>query len=239
MSTVNDSVAQQRVATLNIRHGGKKHSAALTSRLLRYDADVLVVTEFRANDAGASLMSRLGSEGYETSHPGGDPGRNAILVASRAPIVRSWALDDTLDAERLWCVEIGTDVFCGVLFPNKELKQPYWSAVIDAARRGGVDLFIGDFNTGNNALDKDPKGIPFINADMPRRLVDSGYVDLWRSKHQGIREYSWYSNRNNGFRIDHAFAVSPLADRTTMCEFDHEPRLLGETDHSALVCSFG
>lgn len=239
MSTFNDSGTQHRVATLNIRHGGKKHSAALTARLLGYDADVLVVTEFRANDAGADLMSRLEGEGYAMSHPGGEAGRNAILVASRTPIVRAWALDDRLDAERLWCVDIGTAVVCGVLFPNKELKQPCWRAVIDVARRGGVDLFIGDFNTGNNALDKDPKGVPFINADMPRRLIDSGYVDLWRSIHQGVREYSWYSNRNNGFRIDHAFAVPALAERMTRCEFDHDPRLLGETDHSALVCSFG
>jgi exodeoxyribonuclease-3 len=99
-------------------------------------------------------------------------------------------------------------------------------------------LFIGDFNTGNNALDKDPKGTPFINADMPRRLVDCGYVDLWRSRHPGIREYSWFSHTRNGFRLDHAFAVPTLAGRVTACEFDHEPRLLGETDHSALVVSF-
>ena len=228
----------QRFATLNIRHGGNKNASALRSRLLGYDAEVLVVTEFRTNAAGLELISRLEDEGYETSHPDPEPGRNAVLVASRTPIVRAWALDESLDAERLWCVDIGTATICGVLFPNKELKQPYWRAVIDAARNGGVDLFIGDFNTGNNALDKDPKGIPFINADMPRRLVDSGYVDLWRSRHPGVREYSWYSHTKNGFRLDHAFAVPALADRLAKCEFDHEPRLLGETDHSALICSF-
>ena len=59
---------EQRVATLNIRHGGKKHAAALSSRLFGYDADLLIVTEFRANDAGESLISQLESEGYVTSH---------------------------------------------------------------------------------------------------------------------------------------------------------------------------
>jgi exodeoxyribonuclease-3 len=227
----------QRVATLNIRHGGKKHEGALNSRLLGYDADLLIVTEFRANDVGERLIGQLHRAGYETSHPGSAPDRNAVLVASRRSIARSWALDETLDAERLWCVDIGGTVICGVLFPNKEEKQPYWHSVIAAARRGGVDLFIGDFNTGNNALDKDPKGAPFINADMPRRLVGCGYVDVWRSRHPGVREYTWYSQTKNGFRLDHAFAVPTLAGRVTDCAFDHEPRLLGETDHSALVFS--
>ena len=229
--------SEQRVATLNIRHGGKKYEGAITSRLLGYDADILIVTEFRANDVGERLIGRLRHEGYETSHPGSSPSRNAVLVASRHPIRRSWALDDALDAERLWCVDIGGAVICGVLFPNKEQKQPYWHSVIAAARRGGVDLFIGDFNTGNNALDKDPQGAPFINADMPRRLVDCGYVDVWRSGHPGVREYTWYSHTKNGFRLDHAFAVPALADRVTASAFDHEPRLRGETDHSALLFS--
>lgn len=35
-----------RIATLNIRHGGSKSSEALGTRLLGYDADILVVTEF-------------------------------------------------------------------------------------------------------------------------------------------------------------------------------------------------
>jgi exodeoxyribonuclease-3 len=229
---------EQRVVTLNIRHGGKRHADALSSRLHGYDADILIVTEFRANDAGERLIGQLERAGFATSHCGAAPGRNAILAASRTPIARSWALDGTLDAERLWCIETGGNVICGVLFPNKEEKQPYWRSVINAARQGGIDLFIGDFNTGNNALDKDPKGTPFINADMPRRLVDCGYVDLWRSRHPGIREYSWFSHTRNGFRLDHAFAVPTLAGRVTACEFDHEPRLLGETDHSALVVSF-
>lgn len=224
--------------TLNIRHGGKKHADALSARLLGYEAHILVITEFRGNDAGDALVSRLEREGYVSSHCSPGPGRNAILVASRRPIARSWALDEGLDAERLWCVEIEGNVICSVLFPNKEEKQPYWRAVIEAARRGGVDLFIGDFNTGNNALDKDPKGIPFINADMPRRLIDCGYVDLWRSGHPGVREYTWYSHTKNGFRLDHAFAVPLLAERVTACEFDHEPRLRGETDHSALLFTY-
>ena len=45
-----------RIATLNIRHGGSKSAEALAARLLGYDADILVVTEFRANPAGLRLI---------------------------------------------------------------------------------------------------------------------------------------------------------------------------------------
>ena len=43
--------------------------------------------------------------------------------------------------------------------------------MIDYGRASGVDLLIGDFNTGNNDLDKDPKGARFHCAQMPGRLI--------------------------------------------------------------------
>ena len=179
---------------LNILHGGVSvdRIGTLATRLLSYDADVLVVSEFRANRFGDLLTGRLQGEGYGTSHPG----------------------------------------------PQKSAKLPYWETLIDYGRASGVDLLIGDFNTGNNDLDKDPKGARFHCAQMPGRLIESGYVDVWRSTHPNDREYSWFSpGVNNGFRIDHAYAAPELAQRVTTCEFDHTPRNLRETDHSALIVS--
>ena len=103
-----------------------------------------------------------------------------------------------------------------------------------------VDLCIGDFNTGNNDMDKDPKGARFVDPDA--RSLDR--VRLRRRvavKAPGIREYSWFSPgaANNGFRIDHAYAAPELAQRVIACEFDQTPRLLRETDHAALIVSFG
>lgn len=72
-----------RIATLNIRQGGAKAAEALTSRLLGYGADLLVVNEFSANAAGAQLISRLESAGYTSAHPSVDRRHNTVLVASR------------------------------------------------------------------------------------------------------------------------------------------------------------
>ncbi|GJJ24137.1 endonuclease/exonuclease/phosphatase family protein [Mycolicibacterium mageritense] len=230
-----------RIATLNIRHGGRKNGDALINRLLGYDADILVVTEFRANDVGARLIARLTSAGYATSQPDAGPKHNSVLIASRRGIDRSWAFDrDGLDPRHLWCAEIDGVVLCGVYMPQRTEKLPYWEALIGDARRDGVDLLVGDFNTGNNDLDKDPQGAKFIGPEMPGRLTATGYTDVWRSLHPAAREYSWFSRPgDNGFRLDYLFAVPDLARQVSACTFDHAPRITGETDHSGLVASLG
>lgn len=228
-----------RVATLNIRHGGSKSADALTARLLGYDADLLVVTEFRANDAGIALVAHLERAGYTTTHPMADPKQNGVLIASRIPIDRAAPFTRELPARHLWCAEFDGIIVCGVYLPQAHAKLPFWEALIDRARRSGIDLLVGDFNTGNNDLDKEPRGTKFIGSEMPGRLIATGYTDLWRSLHPTDREYSWFSRPgDNGFRLDYVFAAPEFAQRVTACEFDHTPRLAGETDHSALVASF-
>lgn len=227
-----------RIATLNIRHGGSRNAEALTARLLGYHADILVVTEFRANTAGEKLIAGLAEAGYDTSHPAVGPKLNTVLIAARGGIERSWAFDETLDPRHLWCAEIDGAYICGVYMPQITAKLPYWEALIRGACAAGTDLLIGDFNTGNNDLDKEPHGTKFIGPEMPGRLIASGYADVWRSLHPEVREYSWFSRPgNNGFRLDYVFAVPELAERIWWCEFDHTPRVAGETDHSGLVAA--
>jgi exonuclease III len=229
-----------RIATLNIRHGGSKHGGALATRLIGYDADILVITEFRTNAAGARLKLHLAAAGYTTSHPYADPKSNCTLIAARHGIARAWAFADDLDPRHLWCAEIEGVVLCAVYLPQKTAKLRYWEALIRDARSNGIGVLVGDFNTGNNDLDKDPQGAGFIGSEMPGRLIGSGYVDVWRSRHPAAREYSWFSRSgDNGFRLDHLYAAPELAHRVSLCEFDHAPRLAGETDHSALVTELG
>jgi exodeoxyribonuclease III len=234
-------VPASMIATLNIRHGGGTiHRVdALVTRVLGYDADILVIPEFRRNDKGDHLVDALRQAGYVTSHPRTAPSENSVLVASRWPIERSWAFSDDLDTRHLWCAATRDITICAVYMPQKTDKFAYWESLIEHGGRSDVDLFIGDFNTGNNDLDKDPKGTKFYGPELPGRFIDTGYLDIWRSLHPGVREYSWFSpnTANNGFRIDHAYARPEFAQRVTSCEFDHTPRLLRETDHSALVVS--
>jgi exodeoxyribonuclease III len=238
---IGQTVIATRIATLNIRHGGTRSAEALATRLLGYDADLLVITEFRTNDAGTRLLGRLEAAGYATTHPNTEPNQNTVLIASRHAINQSGPfVGEGLDTRHLWCADVNGILVCGVYMPQQTVKLPYWETLIARARVSGIELLIGDFNTGNNDLDKDLKGSKFIGPEMPGRLIDSGYTDLWRSLHPERREYSWYSRPgNNGFRLDYVFAAPALTRQAFACDFDHAPRFAGETDHSALVASLG
>lgn len=234
-----DTGMNARIATLNIRQGGTKSAEALTNRLLGYDADLLVVTEFRANDAGLRLIAHLAAAGYTPAHPSTGRSQNTVLVASRRGITQQWPFpQEGLDPRHLWCVGVNETLVCGVYMPQGAAKLPYWEALISRARPSKIDLIIGDFNTGNNDLDKDPQGGKFVGPEMPGRLIASGYSDVWRSLHPGERQYSWFSRpAGNGFRLDYIFATPEWAQRVSTCEFDQGPREAGETDHSGLVAS--
>ena len=62
-----------------------------------------------------------------------------------------------------------------------------------------------------------------------------GFRDLWRHRHPDRREYSWFSTRNNGFRIDHAFLSQELAACAGTVHYSHKERVAGLSDHSPLI----
>ncbi|WP_200962138.1 hypothetical protein [Mycobacterium sp. Root265] len=132
-----------------------------------------MVTEFRTNAVGARLIDRLERAGYDTSHPAVGPKVNTVLIAARIGIERSWAFSESLDPRHLWCAEIDGAYVCGVYMPQNTAKLPFWETLIRDATTNVIDLLIGDFNTGTNDLDKDPRGAKFIGPEMPGRLIAS------------------------------------------------------------------
>jgi exodeoxyribonuclease-3 len=94
-------------------------------------------------------------------------------------------------------------------------------------------LAIGDFNTCRAFVDE-PGAI-----DATAHFMDSveaiGFRDLWRHRYPDGREYSWYSHRGNGFRVDHAFSPPGLAARAGEVRYSHDERLAGLSDHSVLL----
>ncbi len=136
---------------------------------------------------------------------------------------------------RLLDVDFGAVRLTGVYMPNLQRKVPYWQSLVGAfaARTTGEALAIGDFNTCRAYVDE-PGAI-----DATAHFMDSmdaiGFLDLWRHRHPDGREFSWYSHRGNGFRIDHAFLSPSLAARAGLIRYSHEERLSGLSDHSVLL----
>lgn len=230
-----------RILTWNIRAGGGTRLPAIAERIGAHGADVLVLTEYRSGEAGKRLRGVLSDLGYVWLSPVEPPGiRNGVLIASRLRPTRVAHVCETVDEpwRMLTAVLGGIRVF-GIYMPNLKVKIPYWEALIDAARpfAGRRALAIGDFNTCRAFVDE--PGSFDRTAYFMDRIVEAGYRDVWRDRNPEGREYSWYSHRANGFRVDHAFASVPLTRRIGGIGYSHAERAAGISDHSALWVEVG
>ena len=205
--------------------------------LVRHDADVLILSEYRGGDSSDRLRAALRVAGFrhvtELVPP---PGRTGVLIASRRGFATHGALcADVPEPYRLVDVELGAVRLTGVYMPNLKAKVPYWEALVAAfaARVDDDTLAIGDFNTCRAFVDE--PGAIDATAHFMDRVDAVGFRDLWRHRYPDGREYSWYSHRGNGFRIDHAFLSPGLAARAGAVRYSHDERLAGLSDHSMLL----
>ena len=134
-------------------------------------------------------------------------------------------------------VSVDFDTFrvIGVYMPNLLAKIPYWEALIaglslQSSKRA---LAIGDFNTCRPYVDE--AGAIDATSHYLDAIEQIGFRDLWRHRHPDRREYSWFSTRNNGFRIDHAFLSQELAACAGTVHYSHEERVAGLSDHTPLI----
>ncbi len=236
-------MAIRSIVTWNIQHGGGSNArlAGIIAQLRSFDADVLVLTEFRNGRAGRAIKAALTELGFKVSHPLVPERSNSVLIASREPLQKSYPLDESLpDQRHLWVVEIGRFKLCGVYMPLGAAKAPYWLSLRRAATdQNGPDLFIGDFNTGNNELDLTDGATPFIVSHHFDQFGRGRLQDIWRGRNPSGREYSWYSTQaKNGFRLDHVFATEKMNATVAFCEYIHDTRIRRHSDHSALRIVF-
>lgn len=227
-----------RIATLNIRHGGGKRVPALLQFLQTLNADLLVLTEFRAGATGDAIQNGLAACGFGFQAPSSmKTGQNAVLIASRIEAsTEDQAAGPPSQEHCLSVVRVGDLTVLGCYFPQGERKRPVFNRVLQLTRHlRPLGLVLGDLNTGLPFQDENKRTFKCIDAFQS--LLQDNLVDAWRSRHQHDREYSWFSSHGNGFRIDHALATVSFNARVTSVEYDHSSRETRITDHSALVIS--
>ena len=226
-----------RILTWNIRAGGGTRLSRIAEAIAAHTADVLVLTEYRSGEAGQRLRAVLRDLGYIWLSPVEPPGiRNGVLIATRIrPRSLAHVTEYVPEPWRMLAVTVAGVRLFGIYMPNLKAKIPYWEALIEAStpHAEGRALALGDFNTCRAYVDE--PGATDVTALFLDKIQAAGFRDVWRDRFPEGREYSWYSHRGNGFRIDHAFASARLARRIGEIRYSHDERLTGLSDHSALL----
>lgn len=123
----------------------------------------------------------------------------------------------------------------GFYFANKQAKVPLfeWFTTLPQDLLESPTLMIGDMNTGKHFIDE--PGKTFVGSDYIDQLEELGWVDIWRHFHGDAREFTWFSQTGNGFRLDQAFVSPSAVSRVEFCAYAHEPRKSRTSDHSMMT----
>jgi len=205
--------------------------------LARLDADILVLTEHKSGGRGDELADLLEETGYPyLLHRTPRSPSLGTAIASRLPLTQiDLPIPSVIDSWRSLAVRVADIEVIGFYFPLGEAKAHYWDWVLANAAEllPRNTILIGDFNTGNHGIDE--IGRTFYSSEKHAALEDLGFIDTWRAANPAGREYTWYSSAGNGFRLDYIWASPLLAARVTSIRHDHEARLAGATDHTAVI----
>ena len=228
---------------LNIHHGGGRKAQSLLEWLGERSPDVIALPEWRNNAPGAILKAGLEARDFQIATATTNGANGVLFAAKRSFAFRCAAPPGTANGVLL-VADFDELRTMAAYFPQKKFKAPFFRFCADeaAASHSIPFLLLGDLNTGRNDVDREGNGARFDCADQFKALP---LVDLWRAQHgDTAQDWSWHSpqsvkRRSNGFRIDHAFANAAFRKRFPIirCFYDHAPREMGITDHSALVLS--
>ena len=83
-----------RLLAWNIRQGGGARLPAISQALVRHEADILVISEYRGGDSATRLGAALDGLGYRhRTSLAPPPGKNGVLIAARRPFRKHSAVN--------------------------------------------------------------------------------------------------------------------------------------------------
>lgn len=250
------------IASWNV-NSVKARLAHLQKWLADTHVDVLCLQEIKGEAAGFPA-AELKAMGFEHQQIVGEKSYNGVALLSRTPIADAvielpGEPEDTKarfvggSINGVWVFNlyapngnpIGTEKFDYKLRWLQRLEtfaRTAWS-------REAPAVFCGDFNIIPQPLDaktpsawKDDALFQPESRSAYARLLNAGWIDMWRSTHPSEVGYTFFDYRagawqkHDGIRIDH-FLVSPeAADRSGRCWIDTTPRgWESPSDHTPIL----
>ena len=226
-----------KITTWNIRHGGGSRIKEISQFCSENrDSDVLVITEFRNNKNKDLIINVLDNYGYSRVFTTDAESKiNSVLVACKNE--NKVEVFDELKEHKQRVIKVKNSNFSiyACYFPQQKLKKIVFDFLLKEIKNNPNENIIiaGDFNTGKHYLDE--KGASFYCAEYLNKLEAAGMLDAWRFINKDKREYSWYSNAGNGFRIDHFYVSNNLSNYIKDCYYNHQYRENKFSDHSSMT----
>lgn len=242
-----------RLVAWNIRAGGGKRAAHIANALRSLTPDLVVLSEYRSGPPSQSIATALAAGGLSaqmTTLSELKPNANGLLIASRAPLKRVGLRTRPNEPGRwLMARERERGIAVGAMhIPNQHTgrKQGYHANVLALAKRwkSGPALLVGDTNSGKSGLDEERPVFIRSTDQWFDDLAATNWHDGFRTLHPEAREYTWYSHRQNGFRLDQVFVNAALMPSLRAVHHiwpphpDHPSRRDGLSDHAALIADF-
>ena len=253
-----------RIATWNI-NGIRARLGFFLEWLAARKPDVVGLQELKVPEAQFPWAD-IESAGYHAA-VAGQKSWNGVAVLARQPIeVLQTGLPGQEEfGARLLTARVGELIFTTVYCPNGKhtghddfpRKLAWFDALTEHVAPLAADpkvgaVLCGDFNICPQPIDSWNE--PLLNGsifhtDEERerigRLLETGWIDLFRSQSPGEQAFTWWDyrggafHRRHGLRIDFLLANAPLVPRLRTVEIDREWRKkrgeLTPSDHAPVV----
>jgi len=238
-----------RFVTLNVSGPSAVRAGRLLEFLPSLEADVLVLTETRQNRGTAQLLGHYRDLGYAVvAAQSMDASERGVAVIQRAGRPVQLARELTAEVRhRLVASEVGANqaiMVVGAYVPSRDAspakiarKQRFLTQMTALAERWAHErlVFLGDLNIVSRQHMPRFSTFRCWEYDALEALERHGLVDAYALLYPDEQVHSWIGRKGAGYRYDYAFVSVGLVPYLVDCEYLHEPRQLGLSDHAAVV----
>jgi exodeoxyribonuclease-3 len=230
----------------------------------KFEPDVLCVQETKVQDVDFPGEAFEGS-GYKYVFKG-EKKYNGVAIFSKSEItkVEFGFADEPKDEARLIKCEIKGIVIINTYVPQGyspesekfEYKLKWFKRLGQYFKKNFKPsdpvLWVGDFNIAPERIDVyEPDGLlghvcfhPEVHKAL-KKVMEWGFTDVFRKHCKEAGQYTFWDyrmnafRRNLGWRLDHIMTTEVLANKSTACYIDKEPRLVERpSDHTPIIAEF-
>ncbi|MBB0244454.1 endonuclease [Streptomyces alkaliphilus] len=243
-----------RLLLFNAQHASPDRSRRQAAWVAaRENADIAVFTEVSSTRGSDALVAALAERGYATviAPQPADPDYRTV-IACRTTDAHPVQSPVALTPHRAPAARVmigGHDIgVLGLYVPSRGpkerrnvAKRAFQEAVTEALPKLTAAfpdmpvIVAGDLNVIERGHQPPHKVFGAWEYAFYDSFQASGLTDAFRHLHPDKIAHSWHGRSGTGFRFDHLFVSTRHADRVLACDYHHQAREEGLTDHAVMT----